>query len=184
MQSTWTPGTHASVQRRVAGEPAPTPSPRDLPHVEATRNRTPSGERRTVHCRKEPAHGHRHQERSSGRSEQGIRRQVHPAGRHPSRPASAGGSTSKARKRQHYVRPRHVSFDERNHKLSTLAVENFGRLGVEGRNFIDELDASVVGGRGGGSMARKIVKERLLQIISVTTQVTICLLYTSPSPRD
>ena len=45
---------------------------------------------------------------------------------------------------------------------------------VEGSKFIDQLAASVVGGRNGGSMARKgVVKERLLQIISVTTQVAI-----------
>ena len=62
-----------------------------------------------------------------------------------------------------------MSFDERNHKLATLAVESFGRLGAEGSKFVDQLAASVVGGRDGGSM----VKERLLQIISVTTQVTI-----------
>ena len=46
-------------------------------------------------------------------------------------------STSEARKRQHYARPGHVSFDERSHKLSTLAVESFERLGIEGSNFID-----------------------------------------------
>ena len=40
-----------------------------------------------------------------------------------------------------------MSFDERSHKLATLAVESFGRLGVEGSNFIDQLAASVVGGR-------------------------------------
>ena len=39
-----------------------------------------------------------------------------------------------------------MSFDERSHKLATLAVESFGRLGVEGSNFIDQLAASVVGG--------------------------------------
>ena len=70
-------------------------------------------------------------------------------------------STSEALKRQHYARPRHVSFDERSHKLATLAVESSGRLGVEGSNFIDQRAASVVGGRDGS-----------------------CLLYTSPSPRD
>ena len=64
--------THLS-QSRVAGELAPTASPRDLPNVKAARNCTPSGERRTVHCRQEPADGHRHKEkRSSGRSEPGI----------------------------------------------------------------------------------------------------------------
>ena len=52
-----------------------------------------------------------------------------------------------------------------------LAVESFGRLGVEGSNFIDQLAASVGGGRDGRSMVRQgVVKERLLQIISVTTQ--------------
>ena len=67
-----------------------------------------------------------------------------------------------------------MSFDERSHKLVTLAVESFGRLGVEGSNFIDQLAASVVGGRDGGSMGRKrVVKERLLQIDSVTTHRSI-----------
>ena len=67
-----------------------------------------------------------------------------------------------------------MSLDERSHKFATLAVESFGRVGVEGSNFIDHLAASVVGGRDGGSIARKgVVKERLLQILSVTTQVAI-----------
>ena len=51
---------------------------------------------------------------------------------------------------------------------------SFGRLGVEGSKFIDQLATSVVGGREGGSMGRKgVVKGRLLQIVSVTTQVAI-----------
>ena len=67
-----------------------------------------------------------------------------------------------------------MSFDEWNHELATLAMESFERLGVGGSNFIDQLEASVVGGRDGGSMTRKgVVKEHLLQIISVTTQVAI-----------
>ena len=79
-----------------------------------------------------------------------------------------------ARKRRHYIRPGHVSFHERNHKLATFAVESFGRLGVEGNNLIDQLTASAVGGKDGGSMTRKgVVKEQLLQIISVTTLVAI-----------
>ena len=49
----------------------------------------------------------------------------------------SAASTSEARKRHHYARPGHVSFDERSHKLANLAVESFGRLGVEGSNFID-----------------------------------------------
>ena len=79
------------------------------------------------------------------------------------------------RKRQHYARPGHVSFDERSHKRTTVAVDRFERLGVEGSYyFIDQLAASVAGGRDGGSMARKgVLKERLLQIVSVTTQVAI-----------
>ena len=36
---------------------------------------------------------------------------------------------SEARKRQHYARSGHVSFDERSFKLTTLAVESFGRHG-------------------------------------------------------
>ena len=40
--------------------------------------------------------------------------------------------------------------------------------------IIDQLAASVVGGRDGESMARKrVVKERLLQIVLVTTQFAI-----------
>ena len=42
----------------------------------------------------------------------------------------------------------YVPFDERSHKLATSAVESFGRLGVEGSKFIDQLAASVVGERG------------------------------------
>ena len=53
-------------------------------------------------------------------------------------------------------------------------MESFGRLGRESSYFIDQLAASVVGGRTGGSMTRKgVVKERLLQIVPVTAQVAI-----------
>ena len=73
------------------------------------------------------------------------------------------------RKRNHYTRVGHVSFDERSHKLVTLAAESFGRLGKEGSEFMDQLATSVIGGRAGGAMAKKdICKERLLQIVSVT----------------
>ena len=65
-----------------------------------------------------------------------------------------GASTSEARKRQHYVRPGHVSFDERSHKLATLPVKSFGRLGVEGSIFMDQLAGSAVGGRDDRSMVR------------------------------
>ena len=52
---------------------------------------TPSGERRTIHCIQEPSDGHFHQQRRySGRSEQRVQREVHPAGCQPCRPTSAG----------------------------------------------------------------------------------------------
>ena len=41
-------------------------------------------------------------------------------------------STSEARKRDHHARVGQVSFNEHRHKLVTLAVESFGRLGKEG----------------------------------------------------
>ena len=67
-----------------------------------------------------------------------------------------------------------MSFDKRSHKPTTFAVESFWRLGVEGSYFIDQLAVSVVGGRDGGSTVRmRVLKERLLQTVSVTTQVTI-----------
>ena len=55
-----------------------------------------------------------------------------------------------------------MSFDERSFKLTTLAVESFGRLGEEGYEFIDELATHAAGGRDGGSMAQKkcVFKER------------------------
>lgn len=82
--------------------------------------------------------------------------------------------TSEARKRQHYARPGQVSFDERSFKLTTLAVESFGRLGEEGYDFINELATHAAGGRDGGNMARKgVFKDRLLQVVSVATQVAI-----------
>ena len=83
-------------------------------------------------------------------------------------------STSEARKRNHYARPGQVSFDERSYKLATLAVEGFGRLGKEGNDLIDQVAASIVGGTGGSSLARKgVLKDHLFPIISVATQVTI-----------
>ena len=58
-------------------------------------------------------------------------------------------------------------FDERSHKVNSFEVESFGQ---KVRYFIDQLAASVVGVREGGSMARKgVLKERLfyLQIVSL-----------------
>ena len=63
-----------------------------------------------------------------------------------------------------------MSFDERSHKLVTLAVDRFGRLGRKEGEIIDQLATSIVGGRDGGAMAKKgISKERRLQIVSVTS---------------
>lgn len=59
-------------------------------------------------------------------------------------------------------------------KQTTLAVESFGRLGGEGYEFTTELATHAAGGRDGGNLARKgVMKERLLQAVSVATQVTI-----------
>ena len=74
----------------------------------------------------------------------------------------SAASTSEARKRNHYARVGHVSFDERSHKLGTIAVKIFGRLGREGNEFIYQLAASVVRARDGWAMAKKgICKGRL-----------------------
>ena len=74
--------------------------------------------------------------------------QVHLRGGSADHDGSAA-STFEARKRQHHARPGHVSFDVRSHKHATSAVESFGRLGVEGSNFMDQLAASVVWERDG-----------------------------------
>lgn len=64
--------------------------------------------------------------------------------------------------------------DERSDELATFAVESVGPLGKEGSDLIDQVAASIVGGTDGSSVTRKrVCKERLFQIISVTTQVTI-----------
>ena len=76
----------------------------------------------------------------------------------------SAASASDARKRNHYARARQVSFDERSHKLVTLAVESFGRLGKEGSELIDQLAASIVGGTDWGSLSRKgFCKEHLFR---------------------
>ena len=72
----------------------------------------------------------------------------------------SAAAISEARKAQPlYARLGQVSFDERSHKLVTLAVESstFGRLGEEGSDLIDQLGASTVGGTDGGSVVRKYV---------------------------
>ena len=72
--------------------------------------------------------------------------QVHLRGGNADHDGSAS-STSEARKRQHCARSGRVSLDERGNKLAIFAVERFGRLGVEGSSFLDQLEANVVGGR-------------------------------------
>ena len=64
-------------------------------------------------------------------------------------------SKSEARKRSHYARPGQASFDERSFKLATLVVENFGRLGKEGSDLINQVAASNVRGTGGASLRSK-----------------------------
>ena len=54
--------------------------------------------------------------------------QIHLRGGSAEHDGSAA-STSEAHNRQHYARPGHVAFDERTHKLATLAVENLGVSG-------------------------------------------------------
>lgn len=49
----------------------------------------------------------------------------------------------------------YVPFDERSHKLVTLAVKSYGSLGREGSEFVNQLTTSVVGGRSGRVSARK-----------------------------
>ena len=69
-------------------------------------------------------------------------------------------STSEARKCNRYARPGQVFFDERSYKLTTLAVERFGRLGKEGSDLIDQVAASIVEATDASSLARKGVCTR------------------------
>ena len=62
---------------------------------------------------------------------------------------------SEARKRSHYARPGQVSFDKRSYKLTTLAVESFGRLCKEVSDLADQVAANIVGGTNESSLARK-----------------------------
>ena len=79
----------------------------------------------------------------------------------------SAASISEPRKRNHYARVGHVSFDECSHRLVTLAVESFVRLVREGNELIDPVATSMAGERGGGAMAKKgIFKERILHIVS------------------
>ena len=48
-------------------------------------------------------------------------------------------ATFKARKRAHYARPRRLPLDERRFKLTTIAVEIFGRLGESDDELVNQL---------------------------------------------
>ena len=77
--------------------------------------------------------------------------------------AGLGGSaasTSESLNRNHYARAGQVPFDERGHKLVTLAVESFGRLRKEGSELIDQLAASIVGRTDGGPYPEKVFVRR------------------------
>ena len=117
----------------------------------------------------------------------GVPRQVDTPRCHVCGPASRGSHASRKRgskrisgfhfrgaQAHDYARPGGVSFDERSYKLATLAAEIFGRFGKESSDLIDQVAASIVGGTDALSLARKgVCKERLFQIIYVTTQVAI-----------
>ena len=122
-----------------------------ISHVEAARNFTPSDESANRSLRKgtcgwtgslrdAPNREYRDKSILLDVTHADSQAQVNLRGGSADRVGSAA-STSEARKRQHYARPGHVSFDERSHKLATLAVKSFGRLGVEGSNFVDQLAA-------------------------------------------
>lgn len=83
-------------------------------------------------------------------------------------------ATSEAPKRAHYASPSHVSFGERIFKLTTLAVESFGRLGRNGEEILEQLATSVVRGEeGAGKMRKGVSMECIKQVISVIVQVAI-----------
>ena len=76
-----------------------------------------------------------------------------------------------------------MSFDERSHKLVTLAVESFRRLGREGSDFLDQLAASVAGGREGGAMTKKGICKECVYRYSSFRDLSDCDLTPSSSVR-
>ena len=88
----------------------------------------------------------------------------------------SAASTSEARKHNHYARVGHGSFDERSHKLVTLATESFGRLRGEGSECIDQLATSVVGGRDGGAMAKNGIYKAVTSPVAISRRVHRCKL--------
>ena len=82
--------------------------------------------------------------------------------------------TSEARTHNHYARPGDVCFDERIHKLPTIAVGRFGRARREGsKSSISWRRVWSEEGMDKAMAKGDIREERLLQIISVITQVAI-----------
>ena len=159
--------THLAQSRR-AGNPAPTAPPCDLSHSQAAWG--PScRDRGTLDCRQNlqmdivvRRGGLRNAPNTECRDKSILVEVTHadPQAQVHVRTGSAdhdgpAASTPEACKRQHYTRPGHVPFNVRSHKLATVAVERFGRLGVEGGYFIDQLVASVVRGRARGRWRRK-----------------------------
>lgn len=62
-------------------------------------------------------------------------------------------ATSEARKIAHYYCPGCTSLDSGRWKLCTLAVVIFGRLGIKGYEFVDQVATSVVGEMGSGLLS-------------------------------
>lgn len=55
-----------------------------------------------------------------------------------------------------------VPFDERSYNLAILAVESFGRLGMEDSDLIDRMAVSIVGKTDESSLPRKGVPQLAL----------------------
>lgn len=66
-----------------------------------------------------------------------------------------------------------MSFDKRVFKLTTLTVEEFGRLGRNGEDLLEQEATSMVGRKDGGKTRKGMLTERIKQVILVTAQVAI-----------
>ena len=83
---------------------------------------TPAGPQAQVYLRG----GRADHDGSAASTSKAHKRQHYARPGHVSFDERNAASTSKARNRQHYARPGHVSFDERSRKLATLAVDALG----------------------------------------------------------
>ena len=136
--------THLSQSRR-AGETAPTAPTCDVPYTQATWDPSSSRERGTLHCRQNlrmdivvRRGGLRSTPNLENRDRSILVDVTHadPQAQVHMRTGSAdhdGSAASTSEERQHQRNP--VPIDEGSHKLTTFAVESFGRLGVEGSYF-------------------------------------------------